>query len=91
MTDIIKNYPEKESGNVVKYLNSHNEFEQENIEFFREELMDLEAENPTIIAFGGTVFDILKRNLPEFKVLKISHYAHFISKEKLREEVEDLK
>jgi len=90
MTDIIKNYPEKESGNVVKYLNSHKDFEQENIEFFRQELRDLGTGNPTIIAFGGTVFNILKRNLPEFKILKISHYAHFISKEKLREEVEVL-
>jgi hypothetical protein len=92
MTDIIKNYPEKESGNVAKYLSSHKEFEEENIEFFRQELRDIGAINPTIIAFGDIVFNILDRNLhDEFNILKITHYAHFISKEKLKEEVSMLK
>ena len=88
MTDIIKNYPEKESGNVAKYLNMHKDFEQENIEFFRQELQDIGAENPTIIAFGDIVYDILDRNFhDEFNILKITHYAHFINKENLRKEV----
>ena len=87
MTDIIKNYPEKESGNLVKYLKSHKDFEQKNIEFFRQELRDIGAENPTIVAFGNAVYDILKRNLTEFEIVKIPHYAHYMSKEKYREQV----
>jgi hypothetical protein len=88
MTDIIKNFPEKESGNVANYLKSHKDFEKENIGFFRQELQDIGAENPIIVAFGDIVYDILARNFhDEFKILKMTHYAHFISKEKLKEEV----
>jgi len=90
MTDILKDYPEMESGKVVQYLKFHPEFEKKNIEFFRQELKDIGAENPKLIAFGNDVHDILKRNLPEFKIVKITHYAHQISKEKYREQVKTI-
>ena len=87
MTDIIKDYSEKESGKLVEYLKTNKAFEQRNVEFFRKELRYIGAENPTIVAFGDAVYDILKRNLSEFEIVKIAHYAHYMSKEKYREQV----
>ena len=87
MTDIIKDYPEKESDKIAEYLKIDKALEQSNIESFRQELRDIGAEKPTLVAFGNAVYDILKRNLPEFEIVKITHYAHFVSKEKYREEV----
>ena len=87
MTDIIKNHPEKKSDVLVKYLKTHPDEVQSNVESFRQELRDIGAEKPTLVAFGVAVYDILKRNLPEFEIVKIPHYAHFISKEKYREQI----
>ena len=87
MTDIIKDYPEKESDKIAEYLKTDKALEQSNIESFRQELRDIGAEKPTLVAFGNAVYDILKRNLPEFEIVKITHYAHFVSKEKYREQV----
>ena len=87
MTDIIKDYPEKESDRLVEYLKTDKAIEQSNVEYFRQELRDIGVEKPKLVAFGNDVYYILKRNLPEFEVVKIPHYAHFISKEKYREQV----
>ena len=87
MTDIIKNQPKKNSDELVKYLKTHPDEVQSNVESFRQELRDIGAKKPRLVAFGNDVYDILKRNLPEFEIVKIPHYAHFISKEKYREEV----
>ena len=87
MTDIIKNRPEKESDRLVEYLKTDKAIEQSNVEYFRQELRDIGVEKPKLVAFGNDVYYILKRNLPEFEIVKIPHYAHFISKEKYREQV----
>jgi hypothetical protein len=88
MTDIIKYFEEKASGKMMSYLRANKAFEQENMEFFRQELKDIGTENPTIIAFGNNVFSILQRNFgDEFKIIKIPHYAAYINKEKYREQV----
>lgn len=89
MTDIIKGYVDKESGNVLNYLRANNEFEQENVKKFRQELIDIGASNPTLIAFGDAAFKVLKRNLKnEFKILKIIHYAYWsMNKEDYRAHV----
>lgn len=90
MTDIIKDYPEKESGNVKKYLRNHPEVEKANAIQFRQELKDIGSNNPLLICFGVDVFDICKKHLSEFKIVKISHYAHFINLDKYRNEVLNL-
>ena len=88
MTDIIKDFEEKMSGKVKKFLKDNRDFEKQNVEFFLKELCDIGATNPTLIAFGNDAFDILKRNLnEEFKVLKVPHYANYLGKEKYREQV----
>jgi len=88
MTDIIKDFNEKESGKMMSYLRANKAFEESSVEIFREELKDLESVNPTIIAFGNDAYSILSRNFKDqYKVLKVSHYANYTSKEKYRDEV----
>ena len=89
MTDIIKDLEQKISGKVISYLKNHKEFEKENIEIFLQELVDIGANNPTLIAFGNDSYKILKRNLSDkFKIFKVPHYAQYISKEKYKEQVD---
>ena len=90
MTDIIKNHPEKKSKELVKYLKTHPDEVQSNVESFRQELRDIGAEKPKLVAFGNAVHDILKKNLPEFEIVKIPHYAFRINKEKYREQVKSV-
>src|ERR1035437_4858760 len=86
MTDIIKKIEEKASGKVMAYLHSHKNVEKENIDRFREELRDLGVDYPTVIAFGEAAFTVLTRNLrKQYGVLKLPHYAKYISKENYRE------
>jgi hypothetical protein len=91
MTDVIKDFDQKESDKVMKYLSKNKPFEKENARLFREELNDLGIDKPTIIAFGGDAHTILTRNFKnEYKILKIPHYSNYGSKEKYREEVKSI-
>jgi hypothetical protein len=88
MTDIIKDFNEKESGKMMAYLRSNKEFERSNAKIFQEELNDLGSINPTIIAFGNDAYSIILRNFKDqYKVLKVPHYANYTSKETYREQV----
>jgi hypothetical protein len=41
-----------------------------------------------LIAFGNETYDILQKNLrDEFQIFKVTHYSHYISKEKYREQI----
>ena len=91
MTDIIKHYGEVDSTKTMEYLKRNKEYEQENIRLFEQELLDIGATNPTLIAFGNDVHNILTRNLKDkYKILKVPHYAHFINKDTYREIVQQL-
>ncbi len=93
MTDILKGFDEKESGKVLSYLRKHPAFEKKNIHSFLQEIKDLGTTNPLIVAFGGIVYDILKKNLSnEFKnIIKIPHYAAWqFNKEEYREQVKKI-
>ena len=91
MTDIIKDFDQKSSGKVASYLKRNKFFEEENVNIFRKELGDLEAENPTVIAFGNLTYDILTRNLRDvYNILKIPHYANYTSKENYREQIKSI-
>jgi hypothetical protein len=88
MTDIIKDFNEKESGKMMSYLRANKEFEKSNVEIFKGELEDLGCTDPTIIAFGNDAFSILLRNFKDqFKVLKVPHYANYTSKEAYRQQI----
>jgi len=92
MTDIIKDYEEKASGTVMKYVKNNPEFLQQNIKSFEEELQFIGSNQPIIIAFGNDCYDLLKKNLKcADKVYKISHYSYTcITKEKLKEQIKEL-
>jgi hypothetical protein len=91
MTDIIKDFEEKASGKMVKYIKKDPEFEKENIEVLRSEIGILGCDNPTIVAFGRDAEAIARRNLEkEFTICRIPHYANYTSKEKYREQILDI-
>lgn len=91
MTDIIKDFDEKISGKVVKYLKENKNFENENANFFLKELSDIGSQNPTLIAFGNDTFNILNRKFANrFKILKVPHYANYTGQEKYREQVHSI-
>jgi hypothetical protein len=88
MTDIIKDFEEKISGNVLTYLKQNPDFEKKNIQFFEQEINDLRCEDPFIIAFGNITFDLLSKHLGhKYRIKKVMHYSHRINKEDYRKVV----
>ena len=90
MTDIIKGVVEVDSKNIPKHLKENPGVLGDSIKIFREELRDLGAISPLILAFGRIAYDIIKENLlpTEYgKLIRLTHYSHQIGKEKYRETV----
>ena len=91
MTDIIKDFKQKISGDVMKYLQEHPAFEKENIDKFTQELKDIGSTKPLIIAFGNDTYKILHRNLKDkYTIYKVTHYSAFIAKKKLHSDFETI-
>ena len=91
MTDILKSYVELEASKVVSYIKKNPEFLKENIISFKDELEDIGSVNPILIAFGNEVDDILNKHFKdEFRIIKLTHYSHFQSKENYRKEILDI-
>lgn len=88
MTDIIKDFEQKVSGELMSYLRKNKRFELLNLEIFRDEIKDLGTVNPTIVAFGNDAYTILSRNFNN--AFKIPHYSNYTAKEKYREEVKSI-
>jgi hypothetical protein len=87
MTDIIKDFEEKVSNNLMKYLRDNPKFLKENINSFEDELKHIGSNNPILIAFGNDCYKILINNFKnKYPIYKVSHYSSCISKEKLRDE-----
>lgn len=87
ITDIIKHYPEVDSGKVQDHLKNNPEEIKKNIEIFMKEISCF-GTNPVIVAMGSKAYKILKENLPAFyNVVKIMHYSYAIGKEDYREKV----
>ena len=63
MTDIIKFLVEVDAKNVMRYLKEHPETIEQNLRTFREEMHDLKAAAPVILAFGKDTHETLKREL----------------------------
>jgi uncharacterized FAD-dependent dehydrogenase len=91
MTDIIKDFEEKISGNVVLFLSINKEFETKKVKLFQQELSDLKSENPLIIAFGNHPYNISKKYFQEkYQIVKVPHYSNHIGNEDYRKEVENI-
>jgi hypothetical protein len=90
MTDIIKFLEEVDSKNVMKYLKERQEIIEKHLEKFRDEMRDIRATAPTILAFGKDAHKILSENLNKneyCKLIKLTHYSHHIGKEAYKEAV----
>lgn len=86
MTDIIKDYDEQDSAKVMAELRKNRGLEDSSVRQFREEIADLGAQNPTIVAFGRGAYSIAIRHFKkDFEVACIPHYAMYANKEKYRE------
>jgi hypothetical protein len=88
MTDIIKNFEEKDSVNVISRIKSDKEFLTQNLNIFEKELSDLKSEDPLIIAFGNHVYNLLLKYFQnKYTIVKVPHYSNYISKENYRDKV----
>jgi hypothetical protein len=88
MTDIIKNMEMKVSCDVRTYLKNNPSIVQENILLFQNELLEIEANRPILLAFGRDAYNLLHENLKknEYAILiKLTHYSHQISKEEYKD------
>jgi hypothetical protein len=82
MTDIIKDFEEKISGNVLIYLKKNKDFELKNIRLFQQEIIDLKCTDPLIIAFGNITYGLLIKHFGQkYRIKKVMHYSQQISKE----------
>ena len=91
MTDVIKDFEQLISGNVISYLNKNRPFEEINIAVFQQELIDLKSTSPLIIAFGNHSFKILDKYFKnKFRIIRIPHYSKYISQENYKNEVEQI-
>lgn len=87
MTDIIKDFEEKISGKVSRFLRNNSDFLTENLDSFEKELDFIGCKNPIIIAFGNDVYNILTKKCKYVNVYKLTHYSARISKENFKKEV----
>jgi hypothetical protein len=74
----------------MKYLQEHPKIIEKNLNTFREEMQDLGATAPTILAFGKETHSILSKNLNKNeyrKLIKLTHYSHQIGKEAYKQAV----
>jgi hypothetical protein len=90
MTDVFVDLHETDSGKVAKYVKANPQVLGEQLARLERELDDLEAVDPLLIAFGGQVYSILRRHLGnKYRIVKVPHYAHRISKTSYRARVLD--
>lgn len=87
MTDLIKDFEEKSSGKMKKYLKDNPDFITENISSFVKELDFIGAKNPVLVAFGDDCYTLLKKYLPAYKIFKLIHYSSFTTNEIRRADI----
>lgn len=90
MTDVLKFYEEVESATVMADVRTNPRLRNESADLLRAEFADLSKTPPEIIAFGGDAYNLAKKVLSPtdyFRLIKVTHYSHFIGKEKYRDQV----
>ena len=89
MTDLIKGYFQTNSKILKSYLKKNPQILKDNLSRFYEELKDIGAIDPLIIVFGNDTYSYMKKeNIhKQYKLIKIMHYSHHISKEEYRKNV----
>jgi hypothetical protein len=90
MTDIIKNVELLTAAALRAHLRAFPALIRTNVVAFINELRDLSAMKPTILAFGRDTYGIIAAHVPAgaySRVVPVMHYSHYISKEKYRDTV----
>lgn len=86
MTDVFVDLPETQSAVVKRWITENPQRVVEQLNRFEEELADLGSADPLIVAFGGAAHEALVDRFGSTRsIVKVHHYAHYISKEKYRE------
>jgi hypothetical protein len=93
MTDIFKNEIQVSSSVINFKIKKNKKLIVSHIEYLENEIQELQNPSPPLIyAFGNLAYEILNKHLSKYlytKLIKLTHYAHYISKELYREEVLD--
>jgi len=90
MTDFIKEFVMLKSIDLRRHLAAIPTLVGENVRKLLEEFADLGCESPTLIAFGNDAYRLAAQHVPSnrrSRLVGITHYSHYISKERYREQV----
>lgn len=90
MTDLIKRVVMLKSSDLKRHLGANPGLVGESVRKLLEEFDDLGCESPTVIAFGNDTHRLAARHVPSnrySRLIGITHYSHYISKEHYREQV----
>jgi hypothetical protein len=90
MTDIIKYVELVTSTDLRAHLNAFPALVQRNVDTFLEELRDLNAPKPTVLAFGSDAHKLFADHVPPGaygRLVRLTHYSHHIGKERYRDAI----
>ncbi len=88
MTDVLVGLHETDSAKVNSWIKRNPVGVGEQIARLESELVDVGAIDPLVVAFGGVAYDVLRLHLGKvYRIVKVTHYAHQVGKEKYRDEV----
>ena len=75
---------------MINHLKENKNLEEKSVKTFQQEIIDLESNEPMIIALGNATYKIMLKNFPHLNIIKLTHFSHRIAKEKYREEVKSI-
>ena len=87
MTDLIKDVVMLESSKLMRHLAETPSLVSGNVHRLLEEFEDLNRAAPTLIAFGTDAYLLAAKHVPSSRysrLVKVTHYSHYISKEEYR-------
>lgn len=85
LTDTFKGIPSYGARRTFEYLRANPDVVEAQLARLLEELGTLGSEDPLLVAFGRDVHRILQERLGDrFRIARVPHYAHFLSKEEYR-------
>ncbi len=90
--DNIKGYAELKASKLMRYLKENPKYEREQANLFRQELKDIGAEQPVLVAFGSDTEKVLRRNFENdgYRIAKLTHYSHAVRDDDLQDQVRKL-
>lgn len=88
MTDVLVGLHETDSTQVQRWIRQNPAGVDAQIARLETELADIGAVDPLLVAFGRAAYTVLRSRLGKIhRLVKVTHYAHQIGKERYRDEV----